>query len=195
MTIAIDTRSRLLDIAAAEFLRVGYAETTLRTIAAAAGVKAGSIYYHFASKEEMLAEVLDEGIARISASLDEAVTGIDDPRAALAAAVHAHLYALFDHGAYTACHVRVFPHAPDEVKATATVARDAYEARWQELLEWAHREGVLRADPHAARLFLLGALNATIDWRNPSRRPLEWLADKFTELFLDGAFDSERGTS
>jgi AcrR family transcriptional regulator len=195
VTLIIDTRSRLLDIAAEQFLRVGYAETTLRTIAAAAGVKAGSIYYHFASKEEMLAEVLDEGIARIAASLDQAVAGVDDPRRAIASAVRAHLHALFEHGAYTACHVRVFPHAPPEVKAAATVARDAYEARWQELLERADRAGALRVDPHTARLFLLGALNATVDWRNPDRQPIDQLADAFIELFLEGAFASERGTS
>ena len=53
---------RLLDEGAHLFLTAGYAETTMREIAAAAGMKAGSIYHHFTSKEEMLELILIQGI-------------------------------------------------------------------------------------------------------------------------------------
>ena len=69
-------RTRILDEAARLFLARGYAETTLRDIADAAGVKAGSIYYHFDSKEELLGEVLDTGIERIATTLDTALAAV-----------------------------------------------------------------------------------------------------------------------
>ncbi|MEX1288680.1 MAG: helix-turn-helix domain-containing protein, partial [Acidimicrobiia bacterium] len=68
-------RTRILDEAARLFLAQGYAETTLRDIADAVGIKAGSIYYHFDSKERLLGEILDQGIDRITAELDAALTG------------------------------------------------------------------------------------------------------------------------
>lgn len=189
MTVtAPDTRARLLDIAAGRFLADGYAETTLRGIAAEAGVKAGSIYYHFASKDEMLAAVLDEGIERMAAALDSVLAAAPpDPAARLRAAIHGHLEALFEHGAYTACHVRVFHQAPPAVKHQATVRRDAYEAEWQRLLEEAAGAGALRdgLDLQLTRLYLLGALNATVEWFKGG--DLGAVAATFADLFIAGA--------
>jgi len=44
-----DTRRQILDAAAKLLRQNGYASTSLRDIAAATGMKAGSLYYHFAS--------------------------------------------------------------------------------------------------------------------------------------------------
>jgi AcrR family transcriptional regulator len=55
-----DTRRRLVDAAYAQFLQNGYHGTSMRQIAQAAGMAVGGIYNHFASKEEVFAEVLDQ---------------------------------------------------------------------------------------------------------------------------------------
>ena len=41
------SRARILDAAAALFREHGYAAVSLRAIAAEAGMRSGSIYYHF----------------------------------------------------------------------------------------------------------------------------------------------------
>lgn len=51
------TRSRILQAALSRFARADYAETSLRDIAVDVGIKAPSIYAHFASKEELYTEV------------------------------------------------------------------------------------------------------------------------------------------
>jgi TetR/AcrR family transcriptional regulator, cholesterol catabolism regulator len=56
------TRRRLLDAAAAKLAQVGPAGVSLAGIAATAGLKTGSIYFHFASKDELIATVLAEGL-------------------------------------------------------------------------------------------------------------------------------------
>ncbi|MEP4861455.1 MAG: helix-turn-helix domain-containing protein, partial [Alphaproteobacteria bacterium] len=48
-------RDGVLDIAARLFREQGYGSVSLRKIADAAGIKAGSIYYHFGSKDEIVA--------------------------------------------------------------------------------------------------------------------------------------------
>ena len=166
----LNGRARVLDEAARLFLARGYAETTLRDIADAAGVKAGSIYYHFDSKEELLGEVLDQGISRITVTLDEALAkSADDARSRLEAAITAHLSALFEHGPYTAAHVGVFHGAPEAVRRAGIPARDAYEKRWTDLIEGAADAGLVEdsIDRNVARVALLGMMNATLDWYRP----------------------------
>jgi len=67
------TRKLLLDKAAQMFSRQGYQSTSLKEIAAAADMKAGSLYYHFASKEALMVEVLDQSIQFISDTVAEEI--------------------------------------------------------------------------------------------------------------------------
>lgn len=54
----ISRRDELLELAAAMFAERGLRATTVRDIADSAGILSGSLYHHFASKEEMVDEVL-----------------------------------------------------------------------------------------------------------------------------------------
>jgi AcrR family transcriptional regulator len=51
---AATTRERILDIALDLFIRKGYAETSLREIAAELGFSKAALYYHFESKQDIL---------------------------------------------------------------------------------------------------------------------------------------------
>lgn len=51
-------RDELLGLAAAMFAERGLRATTVRDIADSAGILSGSLYHHFASKEEMVDEIL-----------------------------------------------------------------------------------------------------------------------------------------
>ncbi|KUH79990.1 MULTISPECIES: TetR family transcriptional regulator KstR2 [unclassified Mycobacterium] len=51
-------RDELLELAASMFAERGLRATTVRDIADSAGILSGSLYHHFASKEEMVDEVL-----------------------------------------------------------------------------------------------------------------------------------------
>lgn len=56
---ATATRQRILDAAYAQFFRKGFARVGVDEIAAAAKVTKRTLYYHFDSKDELLAAVLD----------------------------------------------------------------------------------------------------------------------------------------
>src|SRR3954462_12285076 len=51
---AEETRERILDAALKLFRERGFDETTMRDIAAAAGVATGAAYYYFRSKEDLV---------------------------------------------------------------------------------------------------------------------------------------------
>ena len=57
-------RETIIEAASALFARNGYDGTSMRDIAAESGILAGSLYYYFASKEEMFAAVHEQAMVQ-----------------------------------------------------------------------------------------------------------------------------------
>jgi AcrR family transcriptional regulator len=160
------TRRRLLDAAAAELTQLGPPGVSLAGIAATAGLKTGSIYFHFASKDELIATVLAEGLRRTLRLLDEALSVVPDSadaRARLRAAIRAHLVALHELDDYA---IVVTRGAGDDLPAATEFRelRQRYGILWAELIADAQRAGVLRGgdDPRDVRDLLFGAMNSSL---------------------------------
>lgn len=161
-------REALLDAAAALFCRHGFHAASMRDIARAAGMLPGSVYYHFPSKEALLLAVYEEGVARIAASVDAAVAGLDTPAARLEAACVAHLETLLDRSDYAQVVIRVLPADAPTVSADLTALRDAYEGRFRRLID---DLGAPAASRRWLRLLLLGGLNWSQTWYRPDAGP------------------------
>ena len=71
-----ETRETLLKLAARTFGEQGYSATTMRNIAEQSGIEAASIYYHFASKEELVDEVMEQGGNRIISQQQERLAAL-----------------------------------------------------------------------------------------------------------------------
>jgi len=183
-------RDRILDEAATLFIRHGYEGTSLRQLADVVGMKAGSLYYHFASKDALLTEVLRRGIDVMQIAFDEAAvaTGGAPPARRVEAHVRAHLAALYENGPYTAAHVTTFRTSPVGVRRDVVPLRDAYEARWTELLRDLQRGEAIGGDVDLtiSRLALFGAMNSSVEWFDPSRGNLDGFAAAITHQFWNG---------
>ncbi len=176
-------RQRILDATAELVLEHGVAGVAQRQIAEQVGIKAASLYHHFANKNEIVEAVFRRGIDVMERAWDDAATGeFDDDRTRLAAHVRAHLSALFENGPYTAAHVTAFRTAPAEVRDAVVPMRDAYEARWTELLG----DLDLATPIGLSRLTLFGAMNTAVEWFDPDRGNLDELAEVITRQFWDG---------
>jgi AcrR family transcriptional regulator len=79
-------REQILDAAAEMFSEQGYSAASTRRIAEAVGVKQASLYYHFASKQDILAELL-AGTVRPSLAFSNRLARTSEP-------AHVQLYAL-----------------------------------------------------------------------------------------------------
>lgn len=185
------TRDQILAQAARLFRQHGYAATTLRQIADAAGIKAGSIYYHFDSKEEILGVVLDAGIRAVNEAVAMRIAALApgaSHRDRIAAAIEGHLHGLLNHGDFTSANIRIYGQIPEEAKIRHRAVRGVYARYWDELLKQARDSGELRADVDAGvmRLFLIGALNWTVEWYNPRRGSFKSLAAQLTDIVFDG---------
>jgi len=76
------TRARILEAASKLLMARGYARMTVREIAAEVGISNPSLYHHFASKGEILAELVAEPLARVEEALTRAsqLRGVDRAR-------------------------------------------------------------------------------------------------------------------
>ena len=193
-TKAQDTRQRVLDVAARQFRARGYAGVSLRDIADEAGMKAGSLYYHFRSKDEIVASVLDIGIDLVHQAVDRSLATLpaDAPaRTVVATAIRHHLQTFLAHSDYTSANVRIFGQLPMAIRQRNLAARRRYERLWDAIIERARRHGPVRptVDTATFRLFLLGAMNASLEWFDPARGDIDRLAARYAALALDGLLD------
>ena len=170
----------LLDAAARHFTAKGFHGTSIRDIVGTVDMLPGSLYYHFAAKEDLLAAVYAEGVRRISARVSAAVAGETDPWARLEAACVAHLEALLDESDYAQVVIRVRPKDVPSVAAHLVDLRDGYERLFVALVaDLPARRGV---DRRSLRLMLLGALNWSQSWYRPGRDDPAAIARRFVGL-------------
>lgn len=188
-------RQAVLRAAARLFRLQGYAATTTRDIATAAGMQSGSPFYHFESKQALLGAVMREGMERALAAqaraMQQAVDALEpiDERAALRVLVRNHLEVLLGpESDFIPVMLYEWRSLSDAQRAEVNALRRDYEAVWMPVLEALHAQGALRADVRLARLMIFGALNWAVQWFDPARpATLDTLTDAALDLFLQGA--------
>lgn len=189
-----ETRKRILDAAAKLFRESGYAAVSLRSIADAADMKAGSVYYHFKSKEEIVLEVLDLGIERVHSAVDGVFSARDSfhsVSALIEGAITAHLKTLLEHTDYTSANVRIYGQVPESIRIDALAVRRRYETLWDSILDYAAEKQVLKdsVNPRLFRLMLIGTLNATLEWFDPEKGSVDDLARSYSAILLNGIME------
>lgn len=160
----------LIDAAVQTMSAKGYFGTSVRDIAAAAGVSVGTLYNHFESKHDLLALILNRG-------MDDLVTGTEDVLYRAPEAPAARLAAI------TGFHVRVHAHSPlesmlgnSELRSLEPGAlqliiskRDTQQRMFDRvLLDGAERRVFATAAPIDAARFIVSACTAVATWYRPN---------------------------
>lgn len=173
----------ILDEAARLFGAQGFHGTSVRDIVRAVDMLPGSLYYHFPTKEALLAAVYAEGVRRISEAVTGAVARKHDPWERLEAACIAHLEALLQESDYAQVVIRVLPADAPSVATELVRLRDGYERLWVELVQdLPLARGV---DRRSLRLMLLGALNWSQTWYRTGRDSPRTIAKRFVQLLQE----------
>lgn len=87
----LQTAAAIRREAAKSFVAHGYEATSLRQVAAAVGLKVGSLYNHISSKEDLLLSVMGGTMDELQAQMDVALEGVEDPLDRLVAFVEVHI--------------------------------------------------------------------------------------------------------
>jgi AcrR family transcriptional regulator len=182
-------RHALLSAAAHLFRSKGFAATTTRDIAAAAGMQSGSPFYHFKSKDALLYAVMEEGMHSALAHQRAAtlLPGHAELSAAdqLRALVQAHFEVLLGPG-NDFVPVMLYEWRslqPRQRKSMALLVAQ-YEALWVPVLTALHASGHLGAPVGLSRLLILGALNWSVQWFDSKKSAsVQDLSDAAMALF------------
>lgn len=185
------SRARILD-ATADLLRTGGLKAAkLSEVARRAGMLAPSLYHHFASKDQLIEEVLVEGCHRNTRFIVTRVErlGADaSPIERIEAAVTAHLEFLLTGDQYSSAVSRVFPDLPEEMKRRVLAAYAGFDNYWRDLILAARQSGDARSDldPTVARKFLINMLDSAPDWYRAGHLEIAEIARQACGLFLHG---------
>lgn len=183
--------NRLLEVAAHLFRERGYMATSVRDIADAAGMKSGSIYYHYPSKDAILEAVIDRAQTALIEAMTAAIEGLspDVPfRQKLHAAIEAHLTTYHKFGDFSITSRMSLDMLPDDSRKLQIAKRAEYGALWRRLFEDAVKNGQVSSETDIipVQMFILGALNWTSEWLDPKRRSLGRASEIFTDLLIEG---------
>jgi TetR/AcrR family transcriptional regulator, cholesterol catabolism regulator len=181
-------RSEILDAAAEIIVRQGYEACTMRAVAALVDMKAGSLYYHFKSKDEIVEEILNRGIETLYARV--AGTIRDLPKEApfaqrLSAAVEVHVASLVGKDQQ---YMHVYEHLPPVIRHRSRKMREKYAQLWHDLFADGVANGET-ATAHDLRLlvpYFLGGLNRVPEWSRASGASSEQIAGLAVATLLDG---------
>ena len=178
-------RGRLLLGAAYLFHKQGYAKTTVRELANFIGIQSGSLFHHFKSKDDILANVMHETIVYNHARLLDAVQQSNNPEQQLKNLIKAELISISgDTGSAMAVLVYEWFALSKERQDELLKLRNAYEEIWLSVIEKLRLQNKIQHDPFIWRRLLGGAIAWTVTWYNPNG---QMTMSELTETVLDMA--------
>ncbi len=185
------TRSRILNAAAHVLSVKGYAGTRLSDVAEYAELQAPAIYYYFASREDLIEEVMYAGIADMRNHLQRVVNALpqdNSPMDKILAAVEAHLRHELELSDYASASIRNAGQIPERLRARQLKEEAAYGRIWRRLFDEARAAGQLRDDLDArhAQLLVVGALNWSVEWFDPRRSSVDTIVSNAQVLVRNG---------
>ena len=186
------TRQKLADTALQMFREIGFEKTTMRAIAAEAGVSVGNAYYYFASKDDLVHELYVQVQEEHAATAARALEGSGSLTSRLGAVLHAGLDVMAPYHAFGADFVAtaIRPTSPvNPFSEASTPAREASLAIFRQAVDGA-RPAVprkLRAD--LPELLWLGYMGITLFWvydTSPGQQRTRRLVDGAAPLMARG---------
>jgi AcrR family transcriptional regulator len=183
-------RREILATAAEIFARKGYVNATVREIADASGILAGSLYHHFESKEAMVDEILSTFLTDLVAEYEAVIAAGDSPEATLRNLVRTQFHGMTENQAAITV-------ANNDSYYLQQIPRFAYlqqtgahiERLWVGVLQRGIDEGAFRADtdPAVVWVFIKGAAWATVQYLSAGGHTTsDAIAGTYLDVLLDG---------
>ncbi|MFE7553063.1 TetR/AcrR family transcriptional regulator [Streptomyces gardneri] len=187
---APERRHELLATAAEVFAAQGYDATTVRKIADAAGLLAGSLYYHFDSKESMLDEILSGFLNELWGRYDAVLAEGLGPRETIEALVTESFREIDRHRAAVAIYQRESRHLRKQPRfGYLDDSQQRFEKAWLGTLERGVAAGVFRADLdiRLTYRFVRDTVWVAASWYRPGgQHSPEEIARQYLSVVLEG---------
>lgn len=176
-------RQELMAAAAHLFNQRGYDATSMRDIAREAGMLAGSMYYHFPSKDDLIIATYEEGKRLISNSVVAAVEDVTDPWERLTLAAVAHMNTLFGGNNFSILLCADISRTSPTLRSRLIEIRDSYDKLFVDLIEDIPLPTDI--DKGLLRLSLLGSLNWSSSWYRPGGQTPAQIGEFFVHILKE----------
>jgi AcrR family transcriptional regulator len=189
--IRLRRRDQILTTAAELFATKGYTRTSMRDVATASGILAGSLYHHFESKEAIAVELVEKYHADLADAVRKFGPVDTDPLTALRLFTREVAEVSFRHQA--ALQIRMFD-APTTASSSLKTVIHADPAslnrRWRTLISAAVADGAIgpNVDPGLLRhvLYHVTTQAGLVAWAWQANAGTRDVADCITAIIFDG---------
>jgi AcrR family transcriptional regulator len=161
-------RGQIVRESARLFREKGFDATSVRDIAAATGLQSGSWVYHFKTKQDILAAVMEEGLAQALERIEAIGREGLPPREHFRALLRTHIDTLLGPG-QDFIPVLLYEWRSLEPAARPRIVelQRRYETVWAMVIGELQRSGEWALPTPVDRLFMFGALNWVAHWYRP----------------------------
>src|ERR1035438_7521732 len=188
------TCARILDAALDLFRRQGFEQTTMRGIAAEAGVSLGSAYYYFESKEDLVMAFYERAIEAMTPRMEAALAGADSFERRIAAIMNVKFEYFKPNRSFLGA---LFRHAADPQNRLSPFSEATRQIRERDQMYFARaieaKSGEVRVPedlaaylPQMLWLYQMGLILYWIYDRSPDQRRTQQLLEKSLAVMVNG---------
>jgi AcrR family transcriptional regulator len=189
-------RADIVQAAAQIFRQKGYHATSMQDIADAVHLQKPSLYHHVKSKQDILLEILDHALDRLTADISAVVDSDLSPTLKLRLALRAYTAMLTEDRDLASVLLLEYRGLDPKLRAGHIARRDRVDHLWRRLVQEGIDAGEFRpVDPVMTSFALLGVQNWMITWfHEDGRLSASQAAEGFAELFLKGLLAGSEAT-
>lgn len=170
------------------FAEYGYHAASMREIARMAGIQAASIYYHYASKQAILVEIMETYMNQLNAALERILREEQQPRQRFFAAIANHIRQHTTHKFEFFIIDTEIRSLEGEKRGAILALRDRYEDLMQELLQDGMERGIFRpADVKITSYAIIAMCTEVANWFRPDGRlSVQQVIKMYSEMISRG---------
>lgn len=189
------TRDEILLAAANLIVDKGFMACTMRSISERVNIQAGSLYHHFASKDEIVVEIMKSGAAMLLEQVRQSVEALppETPFAdRIGVAMQTHLACKLNRDLPF---MQVYEQLMPVTKRQGRHMRRRYADFWVDLIESGKRSGEVREDIASVPFvsYLLSSLNSTPDWFSAEQLKFDELVGMILKVIERGILTPQGG--
>jgi AcrR family transcriptional regulator len=182
------TRENILEAAAKIFSEKGFHATSMQDIADAVQLQKASLYHHFASKQEILMDILDQALDLINDRLESVRSQSLSADEKLKQAMVSYVQTITENQNLAAVLLLELRSLDPELKTRQVLRREKFESLWKDLIIEGKHQGIFNdVDPSLTGRAILGVMNWTVTWyRRDGPRSAVDIAGVYADLLLEG---------
>jgi AcrR family transcriptional regulator len=175
------------------FHKKGYFATSISDIARAAGIQKSSIYYHYATKEDILFDILSTTLADLNVTLRNTLENTQGAENRMRAAILSHTIFHLERQKEVIIADSELRGLTAETYKTIIKQRDEYERKFQALIKAGMERGVFLKGDYKIISYAIITMSTSVCWwyRPQGRLDKKAIAEIYTNFIMTGLKGTE----